>query len=76
MKSSQSKYSSRKKTPVKNQWRDLTISEANMTAALEQFLHQTTHLAKDEDVERIIVGDLANGFYPLAVAVHKKEKGS
>lgn len=74
MKSSQSKYASRKKVP--NQWRDMTISESNMAACLEQFLHQTTHLAKDEDVERIVVGDLANGFYPLAVAVQKKAKGS
>lgn len=60
-----SKYA-RKKVP-KNTWIERTISEANMTAALAQFLVQMSDIPKSKDIERIVVGDLANGLYPLAV---------
>lgn len=70
MKSSQSKYA--KRQPVeKNTWQDRTISEANMTAALAQFLVQMSIVPRTVDVERVIVGDLANGFYPLAILTAK-----
>lgn len=70
MKSSQSKYASRKPA-TKNEWQDKTISEANMTAALAQFLVQMSIVPRTAEVERVIVGDLANGLYPLAVLVTK-----
>lgn len=71
MKSSQSKYAKKRPATDKNEWQDLTISEANMTAALAQFLVQMSIVPKTVDVERVIVGDLAKGFYPLAVLVTK-----
>lgn len=65
---SKSKYARKtKEKPEANGWQDLTISEDNMTAAIAQFLTQMSIVAKTKDIERVIVGDLANGFYPLAV---------
>lgn len=81
MKSSQSRYARKregssaadaKRKPLeKNEWEDMTISEANMTAAIAQFMVQMSLVPKTVDVERVIVGDLANGFYPLAVLTTK-----
>lgn len=67
-----SKYFKKKK-PEPNQWIERTISEANMTAALAQFLVQMSDIPRTKDIERIVVGDLANGLYPLAVLTRGKE---
>jgi len=71
MKLSQSKYATQKAEP--NAWKDMTISEANMTAAIGQFMQQMSIVPKTKDVERIIVGDLANGLYPLAVLMRGRD---
>lgn len=70
---SRSKYAKKEPMPS-NDWQDKMISEANMTAALAQFLVQMSIIPKTKDVERIVVGDLANGFYPLAILT-KSAKG-
>lgn len=69
---SRSKYA--KKTVLPNQWRELTISDSNLIAALEQFLSQTTHLAKDEFIDKVIVGEPVAGKYPLSVAILKRKE--
>lgn len=75
MRSSESKYASKKSKPEpnKNTWLDHMISEANMTAALSQFLVQISAIPKTKDIERIVVGDLANGLYPLAILTRSKD---
>lgn len=70
LKSSESKYV--KKPEPTNTWLDYPISEGNMTAALAQFLVQMSIVPKTKDIERIVVGDLANGLYPLAILTKAK----
>lgn len=60
-----------KKSHPKNQWREFTISEGTMTDLLSSFLASTTHIPNADDVEKVIVGDPANGQYTLAVAFKK-----
>lgn len=68
-----SKYATKvKKKSEPSEWLDKTISEENMTAALAQFLVQMSIIPKTKDIERIVVGDLANGLYPLAVLTKGK----
>lgn len=69
-----SKYAQQRKKKEPNQWLDLTISEGNMTDIISMFLQQMSAVSNSTSIERVIVGDLANGFYPLAVAI-TKEKG-
>lgn len=71
-----SKYLVPKKSKKKeaNPWRELAISETNMIVAMEYALRQTTHLARDEVIERVIVGEPANGVYPLSVAIIKRKE--
>lgn len=57
----------------RNPWREVVISEANLIVALEYALRQTTHLKPRETIERVIVGEPANGQYPLSIAVKRKE---
>lgn len=71
MKLSQSKYAPQKAEP--NRWTDDTISEANMTAALAQFMVQMSMVPKSKDIEKVIVGDLHNGMYPLAILMRGKD---
>jgi hypothetical protein len=62
------------KKPGKNPWREVTLSESNLIAALTFVLRQTTHLKPSEVIERLIVGEPVNGQYPLSVAIKKKEE--
>lgn len=67
-----SKYAKVKKPP--NQWREIEIHESNLILALEFALRQTTQLKPSEKIERIIVGEPANGIYPLSVAILKRKE--
>lgn len=66
-----SKYAQRRTKKEPNQWLDMTISEGNMTDIIATFLQQISAVPNTKNIERVIVGDLANGFYPLAVATSK-----
>lgn len=55
-----------------NQWEELTLSEGNMTDLIASFLQSVNVIPRSEDIKRIVVGDLANGLYTLAVEFHKK----
>lgn len=72
MKSSQSKYASRKTEP--NPWREILIHESNLIAALEFAMTMSTELKKSEEIERLIVGEPVNGVYPLSVAIVKRKE--
>lgn len=71
MKSSQSKYATKKEP---NPWREIPIHEDNLRMALEYALRMTTQLKGSEEVERVLVGEPVNGVYPLAVAIIKKKE--
>lgn len=64
-----SKYLAPKKKP--NQWKEILIHESNLIVALEYALRQTTQLKPSEIIERVLVGEPANGVYPLSVAIKK-----
>lgn len=57
-----------------NQWREIPIHESNLIVALEFALRQTTQLKSGEGIERVIVGEPANGIYPLSVAITKRKE--
>lgn len=66
------------KAPTKkkqsNPWREVPISESNLIAALEYAMRQTTQLKASEVIERVIVGEPANGIYPLSVAILERKE--
>lgn len=72
MRSNESRYVKTKNDG--NQWREIPIHESNLVIALEFALRQTTQLKASEVIERVIVGEPANGIYPLSVAILKKKE--
>lgn len=64
------KAKAKKKDP--NPWKEIPVHESNLIVALEYAMRQTTQLKPSETIERVIVGEPANGVYPLSVAIHKK----
>lgn len=66
------KKKSKKKDP--NPWKEIQVSESNLVVALEYALRQSTHLARDESIERVIVGEPSNGIHPLSVAIIKRKE--
>lgn len=71
MKSAQSKYASKRNEP--NPWHEIDIHESNLIVALEYALRQTRQLKGSEEIEKVLVGEPANGVYPLSVAIIKKK---
>lgn len=61
-----SRYVKKPKKPS-NTWSEISISEGNMTDLIAVFLQQTSHVRAFSDIERVIVGELANGQYPVSV---------
>lgn len=61
------------RTPKKprNQWREYPISEGTMTDLLSSFLASVNSIPDAMDVDKVIVGDVHNGLYTLAVAFKK-----
>jgi ribonuclease HII len=69
-----SKYLAPKKRPQQkesNPWKEILIHESNLIVALEYAMRQTTQLKPSEIIERVLVGEPANGVYPLSVAIKK-----
>lgn len=64
----------RKPKPKENQWREVVVSDSNLKYALEQFMHQTSCLAKDEYIDKVIAGEPVAGRYPLSIAILKRKE--
>lgn len=70
-----SKYASRPKNkPEPNPWHEVEIHESNLIIALEFSMRQTRQLKGSEEIERVLVGEPANGVYPLSVAIIQRKE--
>lgn len=72
MRLEKSKYLAKKKET--NPWKEIPVHESNLIVALEFAMRQTTQLRPSESIERVIVGEPANGVYPLSVAIIKRKE--
>lgn len=56
-----------------NNWREILLSEDMLISALTSVLSTQTLrvLKRNERIERVIVGEPANGVYPLSIAIIK-----
>ena len=64
----------KKPKKLKNNWREVQLSEANLIDALTYALKIHTVLKASERIERVIVGEPLDGVYPLSVAIIRKEE--
>lgn len=77
MRLEKSKYLSapkpKKSLKSENYWKEVLVSETHLIAALESYLGQAMVkvLKRGERIERVLVGEPANGVYPLSVAILK-----
>lgn len=55
-----------------NQWEDYIISEGNMTDLIASFLQSMSATSRADNIKRVVIGDLTNGQYVLAVEFNKK----
>lgn len=70
-----SRYAKKPK-PLKNQWRETQISEGTMADLIAIYLQQVSYVPDADRIERVIIGELADGQYPLTVAVRKGVRNS
>jgi hypothetical protein len=57
------------KQDTPNQWQEILLSEDNMRLAIEYALVQLQAIPKHGVLERVIVGELAKGLYPVSIAI-------